>query len=312
MTQYSYAQLEQLWINAGGSKALAPTMAAIAEAESSGNSNAYNASGASGLWQILGAVNPADQPQLFNPTVNAHEAVLKYKSQGLGAWTTYTSGAYQAFLNGNTTPDKNVPTGGGAGGTAADLTAAHDDCLWFITYPGGTVGGWIGGALGAATGQGGAGLASPAAGQGGGTCLFSKGEARAFLGGLMLVGGAVTLACGRAHPGRYRIPEDRRAEQARRRRRDHPRPSGAGPRGRAARRAGPHVAGWRRAGRPQRREQAPAANVTRRNAPTRSRPGEQPRWPGGCPGSRRRRLGSAPWPRRWTRRYSGPPRRSPL
>ena len=193
MTQYSYAQLEQLWINAGGSRALAPTMAAIAEAESSGNSNAYNASGASGLWQILGAVNPADQPQLFSPTVNAHEAVLKYNSQGLGAWTTYTSGAYLAFVNGSTTPDKNVP---GGRVTAADLTAAHDDCLWYITYPGGTAGGWIGGALGAATGQGAAGLASPAAGQGGGTCLFSKGEARAFLGGLMLVGGAVTFGVG--------------------------------------------------------------------------------------------------------------------
>jgi hypothetical protein len=33
MTVYSYAQLEQLWINAGGPKAQAPMAAAIAEAE---------------------------------------------------------------------------------------------------------------------------------------------------------------------------------------------------------------------------------------------------------------------------------------
>jgi len=95
---YSFSQLEQLWISAGGPRALAPVMAAIALAESGGNPAAYNPSGASGLWQILGAVNPKDQGSLFNPQVNAHEAVLKYKSQGLGAWVTYTSGAYKKFL----------------------------------------------------------------------------------------------------------------------------------------------------------------------------------------------------------------------
>ena len=79
-------------------------MAAIAEAESSGNSAAYNPSGASGLWQILGAVNPSDQSSLFNPQVNAKEAVLKYQTQGLGAWVTYTSGAYKQFLQGSVPP----------------------------------------------------------------------------------------------------------------------------------------------------------------------------------------------------------------
>jgi hypothetical protein len=109
-TKYSYAQLEGLWINAGGSKALAPTMAAIAMAESDGCSTALNPSGASGLWQILGAVDPSDQGNLFDPAVNAKEATLKYSSQGLGAWVTYTSGAYKGFLNGSTTPDTNVAT----------------------------------------------------------------------------------------------------------------------------------------------------------------------------------------------------------
>src|SRR5205814_53533 len=89
--------LEHLWVNAGGPPGLAHLMAAIAMAESGGRSNAYNKSGASGLWQILGAVDPRDQPFLFNPVVNAHEAVLKWRSQGLGAWEAYTNGAYRAF-----------------------------------------------------------------------------------------------------------------------------------------------------------------------------------------------------------------------
>jgi hypothetical protein len=187
MTTYSYAQLEGLWIKAGGPKSLAPLMAAIAEAESGGNSNAYNASGATGLWQILGAVNPADQPNLRDPAVNAREAVLKYKSQGLDAWTTYTSGAYKAFLNGSTTPDTNVP----GGGASATLTAADPSCLFQISIPGGTAGGWISGALGAAGGAGAGGLAKPAAGVGSGVCIISRPAARAIAGGMVLVGGAV-------------------------------------------------------------------------------------------------------------------------
>jgi len=118
MGDYTYSQLEELWENAGGSAALAPVMAAIAMAESSGNPNAYNASGASGLWQILGAVNPSDQSQLFNPIVNAKEAVLKYQTQGLDAWVTYTSGAYKQFLQGN------VPASTGTLPANATTTAA--------------------------------------------------------------------------------------------------------------------------------------------------------------------------------------------
>ena len=124
MTIYTYSQLEQLWDSAGGPQNLAPTEAAIAEAESSGNSLAYNASGASGLWQILGAVDPSDQSELFNPQVNAKEAVLKYNSQGLDAWTTYTSGAYKQFLNGGS-----VPAGANINGatTSASPQAATTD-----------------------------------------------------------------------------------------------------------------------------------------------------------------------------------------
>lgn len=104
MAAYSFSQLEQLWTGAGGNRAMAPTMAAIALAESSGNPNAQNPSGASGLWQIMLPTNAADVPggagNVFNPQANAAAAVKIANSQGLGAWTTYTSGAYKQFLSG--------------------------------------------------------------------------------------------------------------------------------------------------------------------------------------------------------------------
>lgn len=128
MTQYTYSQLEELWDNAGGSPTLAPVMAAIAMAESSGNSTAYNSSGATGLWQILGAVNPSDQDQLFNPVVNAHEAVLKYQTQGLNAWVTYQTGAYKQFLQGGTAPASgSLPAGGGGTGGASTTASTSLD-----------------------------------------------------------------------------------------------------------------------------------------------------------------------------------------
>ena len=95
MARYNFSQLEALWTRAGGAKSVAPVMAAIALAESSGNSDARNPSGASGLWQILGKPFAGNA---FDPLTNARMAVAKYKTQGLQAWVTYTSGAYRKFL----------------------------------------------------------------------------------------------------------------------------------------------------------------------------------------------------------------------
>ena len=79
MTTYTFAQLEGLWIQAGGSKALAPLMAGVAEVESGGNPQAYNPSGASGLWQIEIPVNesyvPGGAANVFNALDNAKAAV---------------------------------------------------------------------------------------------------------------------------------------------------------------------------------------------------------------------------------------------
>lgn len=109
--ELSYRQLEQLWISAGGRRSLAPTLAAIAEAESGGNPEAENPSGASGLWQILGAVRPRDQAHLFDPNVNAREAVLKYQNQGLSAWQTWTQGTFEKFMQPGGVADPGVRGG---------------------------------------------------------------------------------------------------------------------------------------------------------------------------------------------------------
>lgn len=133
MTTETYAQLEGLWINAGGPPREAETMAAIAEAESGGRSDAFNASGATGLWQILGAVNPADQSHLKDPQVNAKEAVLKYKTQGLHAWVTYTTGAYRRFMRGNVSPNTSGAGGGNPNPTPATTTSSSLNPLNWIT-----------------------------------------------------------------------------------------------------------------------------------------------------------------------------------
>lgn len=86
-------------------------MAAIAMAESSGNTTAHNPLGLDdsyGLWQInmRGSMGPSrraqfgitSNSQLYDPAVNARAAAKILASQGLGAWSTYTSGAYKKYL----------------------------------------------------------------------------------------------------------------------------------------------------------------------------------------------------------------------
>lgn len=110
MTTYSYGELETLWINAGGSKSLAPLMAAIALAESGGNPNANNYTDNGGLqtswglWQISDGTHNQPVPNIDDPNINAQQAVKKVQSQGLSAWGTYDSGAYRQFMNGNVAP----------------------------------------------------------------------------------------------------------------------------------------------------------------------------------------------------------------
>ena len=104
MAGYSFAQLEELWINAGGPAVVAPIAAAIALAESAGNPNAINPTDNGGtqtswgLWQISDGTHGQPVANILSPTVNAQQAVAKYKASGWAPWGTYASGAYLRFL----------------------------------------------------------------------------------------------------------------------------------------------------------------------------------------------------------------------
>lgn len=103
-TKLSFAQLEGLWLQAGGNYKVAPIMAAIALAESGGRPTAENLTdnggkqSSFGLWQISTGTHNPPNPNWSNPLTNAQLAVAKYNSQGLTAWGTYTSGAYKTTL----------------------------------------------------------------------------------------------------------------------------------------------------------------------------------------------------------------------
>lgn len=104
-TPLNTAQLEQLAIRAGFNASQAPTMAAIALAESGGcptSTNPYDNNGTQtswGLWQISYGNHIA--PSHWNdPQTNANLAYQKYTTQGLGAWGTYTTGKYKNYLQG--------------------------------------------------------------------------------------------------------------------------------------------------------------------------------------------------------------------
>lgn len=94
MTTYDFAQLEQLWVNAGGSPSLEKLMAGTAEVESGGNSKAYNPSGASGLWQIEVPLHdniiPGGAADVFDPIDNAIAAVRLSGNTAQGIQNNWT------------------------------------------------------------------------------------------------------------------------------------------------------------------------------------------------------------------------------
>ena len=110
--QLTMQQLVGLAKGAGFNENEAVIMAAIARAESGGNSNARNfkpPDKSYGLWQVnmIGGLGPArmkefgltSEDQLFDPVTNARAAYAIRKSQGLSAWTVYKTGAYRNFLS---------------------------------------------------------------------------------------------------------------------------------------------------------------------------------------------------------------------
>lgn len=120
----SPAQIQSFAAAAGFAGDDLNTAVAIALAESfpSGNANSYNpestakggtptGQGSYGLWQIYLKAHPEDAGvNLFDPQTNANAAFAAYAAAGgFTPWTTYTSGAYQAYL----------PAGAAASGDSA-------------------------------------------------------------------------------------------------------------------------------------------------------------------------------------------------
>lgn len=125
MPKLSFDQIEQVAIQGGFPPAVAPVMAAIALAESAGDSAVIQsgqpyATTGWGLWQITpGNSEPSagvDQA-LLDPVQNARAAYAKYQSQGLGAWTTYRDGKYAQFLPGGSSAVPASLAGGGTSGS---------------------------------------------------------------------------------------------------------------------------------------------------------------------------------------------------
>lgn len=144
MANLTFSQLEGYWIQAGGNSAMAPLMAAIALAESSGDPNSTNPTDNNGtqtswgLWQISNGDHSEPAPNWNDPLENARLAVAKFHSQGLGAWGTYTSGAYKQYMSGAAPV---TPTGAGAaGGTTADAGFSLSGALGWLDPLGATSG----------------------------------------------------------------------------------------------------------------------------------------------------------------------------
>lgn len=183
MSTLTYAQLEGLWINNGGNKAVAPLAAAIAMAESSGRTDVTSANPDGGvnvgLWQLDTKGKGAGHTvaALQDPATNAAVTVEGSKDgTDWSAWATFASGAYKRFMSAGTTPDLSAP-GGGSAASASASASAGPDCAFSIG----------GQHIGILFGHG---PTLPSA------CLISKTEVRAVLGGLILVAGGLVMMPG--------------------------------------------------------------------------------------------------------------------
>lgn len=105
MAKYSLTVLKGWALSGGFSAADAGTAAAVAMAESSGDSTVVNpSSGTVGLWQVLPKtardVGQSDSVNMLkNPLYNATTAAKIKKKYGWGAWSAYNNGSYRQYLS---------------------------------------------------------------------------------------------------------------------------------------------------------------------------------------------------------------------
>lgn len=141
MATLSLAQLKGLAQQVGLSGNNVNIAAAIAMAESGGNTQAYNPEtaagtaqghGSRGLWQIYGAAHPQyNNSSMFDALSNA-KAMYAVSSGGRNwnPWSTYTSGAYRQYLNGaSSTPSSSASTAKTANSNL--YVNASTQCTWW-------------------------------------------------------------------------------------------------------------------------------------------------------------------------------------
>jgi hypothetical protein len=148
----TFGQLEALWKQVAPSnlQALAPVMAAIALAESSGDPTEVNRTdnhgtqSSYGLWQISNGTHSPPAADWSSPVENARLAVEKMQTQGLGAWGTYGGTAYKQYLaaNGATDTSGSAPASLAAAvsGTGSSKPSALSDVTGAITAAGALLG----------------------------------------------------------------------------------------------------------------------------------------------------------------------------
>ena len=150
-TQFTYPQLERLWLNAGGSPSLDGVMAKIAEDESGGYNGDWNSSGATGLWQIeypSSAPAGMTRQELFNPANNAKAAVRLSGNTMSGVLSNWAGDSLAGVQN--VPPAASVPKvsaggkvtsgkGGSGTGSNAQLTSFNplSPSSWFGSFASG-------------------------------------------------------------------------------------------------------------------------------------------------------------------------------
>lgn len=135
MAKYSFDQLKQLWVQAGGSAAYATVAAAVAMAESGGNSDSVNSANSNGtvdrgLWQI-NSIHGSQST--LDPVANARAAVaISSGGTNWKPWCTAWSNGHcgGTFLGPGSPVLKFLPQGqtntgvNATGGTGADANNA--------------------------------------------------------------------------------------------------------------------------------------------------------------------------------------------
>lgn len=148
MATLTHAQLEDLWLLAGGLPQWADTAAAIAQAESGGCQYAQRGPRdirpvkqcvyvhdpqryVIGLWQINWTVHKQyDRADLFGTTYNANAAVaIANGGTDFTPWTSYRDGAYKQYLQnpGSTTPPPGTTVPPAAGSVAPQAHRGYAD-----------------------------------------------------------------------------------------------------------------------------------------------------------------------------------------